>query len=337
MLKKYIKKVTDRQDLSFEEMQQVFEIITTGQTTDAQIAAFLIGLKMKGETVEEITAAAMVMREKAHYVEIKENIILDTCGTGGDGYGTINISTAVSIIAAAADIAVAKHGNRSVTSECGSADVLKALGVNTEIPHDKIKHCIETIHIGFFFAPACHVAMKYAMGVRKEVGVRTIFNLLGPIINPARHTHHLMGVFAETLTEKIAGVLKNMGQVHSAVVCGAGNMDEITLAGPTKVSELKDGEIKTYYIKPSDFGINEAPMEAVKGGGPERNAKIMRDIFDGVEKGPFKDVIVLNAGFALYVADRVKTPLEGVKLADDIISSGAAKRKLQEFIECSNS
>jgi anthranilate phosphoribosyltransferase len=279
----------------------------------------------------------MVMREKAHYVEIKENIILDTCGTGGDGYGTINISTAVSIIAAAADIAVAKHGNRSVTSECGSADVLKALGVNTEIPHDKIKHCIETIHIGFFFAPACHVAMKYAMGVRKEVGVRTIFNLLGPIINPARHTHHLMGVFAETLTEKIAGVLKNMGQVHSAVVCGAGNMDEITLAGPTKVSELKDGEIKTYYIKPSDFGINEAPMEAVKGGGPERNAKIMRDIFDGVEKGPFKDVIVLNAGFALYVADRVKTPLEGVKLADDIISSGAAKRKLQEFIECSNS
>jgi anthranilate phosphoribosyltransferase len=179
--------------------------------------------------------------------------------------------------------------------------------------------------------------MKYAMGVRKEVGVRTIFNLLGPIINPARHTHHLMGVFAETLTEKIAGVLKNMGQVHSAVVCGAGNMDEITLAGPTKVSELKDGEIKTYYIKPSDFGINEAPMEAVKGGGPERNAKIMRDIFDGVEKGPFKDVIVLNAGFALYVADRVKTPLEGVKLADDIISSGAAKRKLQEFIECSNS
>ena len=337
MLKKYIKKVTDRQDLSFEEMQQVFEIITTGQTTDAQIAAFLIGLKMKGETVEEITAAAMVMREKAHYVEIKENIILDTCGTGGDGYGTINISTAVSIIAAAADIAVAKHGNRSVTSECGSADVLKALGVNTEIPHDKIKHCIETIHIGFFFAPACHVAMKYAMGVRKEVGVRTIFNLLGPIINPARHTHHLMGVFAETLTEKIAGVLKNMGQVHSAVVCGAGNMDEITLAGPTIVSELKAGEIKTYYIKPSDFGINEAPMEAVKGGGPERNAKIMRDIFDGVEKGPFKDVIVLNAGFALYVADRVKTPLEGVKLADDIISSGAAKRKLQEFIECSNS
>jgi anthranilate phosphoribosyltransferase len=337
MLKKYIKKVTDRQDLSFEEMQQVFEIITTGQTTDAQIAAFLIGLKMKIETVEEITAAAMVMREKAHYVEIKENIILDTCGTGGDGYGTINISTAVSIIAAAADIAVAKHGNRSVTSECGSADVLKALGVNTEIPHDKIKHCVETIHIGFFFAPACHVAMKYAMGVRKEIGVRTIFNLLGPIINPARHTHHLMGVFAETLTEKIAGVLKNMGQVHSVVVCGAGNMDEITLAGPTKVSELKDGEIKTYYIKPSDFGIKEAPMEAVKGGGPERNAKIMRDIFDGVEKGPFKDVIVLNAGFALYVADRVKTPLEGVKLADDIISSGAAKRKLQEFIECSNS
>jgi anthranilate phosphoribosyltransferase len=337
MLKKYIKKITDRQDLSFDEMREAFDVITTGQTTDAQIAAFLIALKMKGETVEEITAAAMVMREKAHYVEIKEDIILDTCGTGGDGYGTINISTAVSIIAAAADIAVAKHGNRSVTSECGSADVLKALGVNTEIPHEKIKKCVETIHIGFFFAPACHVAMKFAMGVRKEVGVRTIFNLLGPIINPARHTHHLMGVFSDTLTEKIAGVLKNMGLVHSAVVCGAGNMDEITLAGPTKVTELKDGEISTYYIKPSDFGIKEAPMEAVKGGGPEHNAKILRDIFDGVETGPFRDVIVLNAGFALYVADRVKTPLEGVKLAGEIVASGAAKRKLQEFVECSNS
>jgi len=337
MLKKYIKKITDRQDLSFDEMREAFDVITTGQTTDAQIAAFLIALKMKGETVEEITAAAMVMREKAHYVEIKEDIILDTCGTGGDGYGTINISTAVSIIAAAADIAVAKHGNRSVTSECGSADVLKALGVNTEIPHEKIKKCVETIHIGFFFAPACHVAMKFAMGVRKEVGVRTIFNLLGPIINPARHTHHLMGVFSDTLTEKIAGVLKNMGLVHSAVVCGAGNMDEITLAGPTKVTELKDGEISTYYIKPSDFGIKEAPMEAVKGGGPEHNAKILRDIFDGVETGPFRDVIVLNAGFALYVADRAKTPLEGVKLAGEIVASGAAKRKLQEFVECSNS
>jgi anthranilate phosphoribosyltransferase len=337
MLKKFIKKITDRQDLSFDEMREAFEVITTGQTTDAQIAALLIALKMKGETVEEITAAAMVMREKAHYVEIKEDIILDTCGTGGDGYGTINISTAVSIIAAAADIAVAKHGNRSVTSECGSADVLKALGVNTEIPHEKIKKCVETIHIGFFFAPACHVAMKFAMGVRKEIGVRTIFNLLGPIINPARHTHHLMGVFSDTLTEKIAGVLKNMGLVHSAVVCGAGNMDEITLAGPTKVTELKDGGISTYYIKPSDFGIKEAPMEAVKGGGPEQNAKILRAIFDGTETGPFRDVIVLNAGFALYVADRVKTPLEGVKLAGEIVASGAAKRKLQEFVECSNS
>ncbi|MGD0566595.1 MAG: anthranilate phosphoribosyltransferase [Candidatus Goldiibacteriota bacterium] len=337
MLKKFIKKVTERQDLTFEEMRDAFDIIMTGQTTDAQIAAFLTGLKMKGETVEEITAAAMVMREKAQYVELDEDIILDTCGTGGDGYGTINISTAVSIIAAAAGIAVAKHGNRSVTSECGSADVLKALGVNTDIPHEKIKKCVETVHIGFFFAPASHTAMKFAMGVRKELGVRTIFNLLGPIINPARNTHHLMGVFSETLTEKIAGVLKNMGMVHSAVVCGAGNMDEITLAGPTKVSELKNGGIETYYIKPSDFGIKEAPMEAVKGGGPEQNAKILREIFDGGQTGPYRDVIILNAGFALYIADRVKTPQEGMKLAEEIISSGMAKTKLREFAECSNS
>jgi anthranilate phosphoribosyltransferase len=336
MLKKYIKKVTEKANLTFEEMHDAMEIITTGQTTDAQIAALLIALKMKVETVEEITAAALLMREKAHFVDIDEDVILDTCGTGGDGYGTINISTAVSIVAAAADIAVAKHGNRSVTSECGSADVLKALGVNTEISHDKIKKCVETIHIGFFFAPACHVAMKYAMGVRKEIGVRTIFNLLGPIINPARNSHHLMGVFHESLTEKIAGVLKNMGLVHSAVVCGQGNMDEITLAGPTKVSELVNGEIKTYYIKPGDFGINEAPMEAVKGGGPEKNAQIIRDIFAGREKGPLKDVIVLNSGFALYIADRVKSPKEGVELAAKIIENGLAEKKMKEFIECTN-
>ncbi len=336
MLKKFIKKVTERENLTYDEMSQAMEIITTGQSTDAQIAALLIGLKMKGETVEEITGAAMVMREKAHYVEIDEDVILDTCGTGGDGYGTINISTAVSIIAAAADVAVAKHGNRSVTSECGSADVLKALGVNTEISHDKIKKCIETIHIGFFFAPACHVAMKYAMGVRKEVGVRTIFNLLGPIINPARHKHHLMGVFNETLTEKIAGVLKNMGHVHSAVVCGHGNMDEITLSGPTKVSELKNGEIKTYYIKPSDFGLKEAPMEAVRGGNPEKNAQILREIFSGKERGPYRDVILLNSGFAIYIADKVATPQEGVELAARIIDNGEAGKKLQEFVECTN-
>jgi anthranilate phosphoribosyltransferase len=337
MLKKYIKKVTERTDLTFDEMKEAMEIIMTGQTTDAQISALLIALKMKGETVEEVTAAAMVMREKAHYVEIDEDIIMDTCGTGGDGYGTINISTAVSIVAAAAGVAVAKHGNRSVTSECGSADVLKALGINTDISHDKIKKCVETTGIGFFFAPSCHAAMKFAMGVRKEVGVRTIFNLLGPIINPARNTHHLMGVFSEALTEKIAGVLKNMGLVHSAVVCGKGNMDEITLAGPTKISELKDGKIETYYIRPSDFGIQEAPMEAVKGGGPEKNAQIISSIFSGKEKGAYRDVIVLNSGFALYIADKVKTPKEGVKMAAEIIDSGKAALKLEEFIKCSNS
>jgi anthranilate phosphoribosyltransferase len=336
MLKKYIKKVSDRQDLAFDEMKQAMEIIMSGQTTDAQIAGLLMALKMKGETVEEITAAAMVMREKAHKVEIDEDIILDTCGTGGDGYGTINISTAVSIIAAAAGVSVAKHGNRSVTSESGSADVLKALGVNTEIPHEKIRKCVKEIKIGFFFAPSCHAAMRFAMGVRKELGVRTIFNLLGPIINPAGNKHHLMGVFSDKLTEKIAGVLKNMGHTHSAVVCGEGNMDEITLAGKTKVSELKGGKIRTYYIKPQDFGLKPAPMEAVKGGKPERNAQILRDIFSGKEKGPFRDVIVLNSGFALYIADKAKNPKAGVKMAAEIIDTGKAEEKLKQFIKCSN-
>lgn len=337
MLKKFTKKVSERINLTFDEMKEAMDIITTGQTTDAQIAGFLMALKMKGETVEEITAAAMVMREKAHKVEIDEDIVLDTCGTGGDGYGTINISTAVSLIAAAAGVSVAKHGNRSVTSESGSADVLKALGVNIEIPHDKIKKCVKETHIGFFFAPACHAAMKFAGGVRKELGVRTIFNLLGPIINPAGNKHHLMGVFSEALTEKIAGVLKNMGHTHSAVVCGKGNMDEITLAGRTKISELKDGKIRTYYIKPADFGLKEAPMEEVKGGKPETNARILREIFAGKEKGPFRDVVVLNSGFALYIADKVKTPKEGVKLAAELIDSGKAEAKLEEFVKCSNS
>ena len=337
MLKKFIKKVAEKTDLTFDEMKEAMEIITTGQTTDAQIAGLLIGLKIKGETVEEITAAAMVMREKASRVEIDEDIILDTCGTGGDGFGTINISTAVSIVAAAAGVAVAKHGNRSVTSESGSADVLKALGVNTEIPHEKIRKCVKDIHIGFFFAPAHHAAMKYAGGVRKELGVRTIFNLLGPIINPAGNKHHLMGVFSAALTEKIAGVLKNMGHTHSAVVCGEGNMDEITLAGRTKVSELKNGKINTYYIKPQDFGLKPAPMDAVRGGKPEKNAQIIRDVFSGMEKGPFRDVIVLNSGFALYIADKAKTPKAGIKLAAEIIDTGAAEKKLKQFVECSNS
>jgi anthranilate phosphoribosyltransferase len=337
MLKKYIRKTTEKINLTFDEMREAMEVIMTGQTTDAQIAAFLISLKMKGETVEEITAAATVMREKANYVKIDEDIILDTCGTGGDGYGTINISTAVSIIAAAAGIAVAKHGNKSVTSECGSADVLKSLGVNIDIDHEKIKKCINETHMGFFFAPSCNAAMKYAMGVRKEVGVRTIFNILGPIVNPARNTHHLMGVFSDTLTEKIAGVLKNLGLVHSAVVCGKGNMDEITLAGPTKISELKDGEIKTYYIKPSDFGFKEAPVEAVKGGNPEKNARILNDVFSGRERGAYRDVILMNAGFALYIADRVKDPKEGVALATKILDGREAQKKLQEFIDFTNS
>lgn len=336
MLKKFLKKITDRKDLTFAEMREAMEIIMTGQTTDAQIAAFLTGLKMKGETVEEITAAAMVMREKAHKIEIDEDVILDTCGTGGDGYGTINISTAVSIVAAAAGVAVAKHGNRSVTSECGSADVLKALGVNTEMTHDKIKECVKKHKIGFMFAPGCHQAMKYAMGVRKELGFRTIFNMLGPIINPAGNTHHLMGVFAPELTEKIAGVMLKMGMVHSAVVCGEGNLDEITLAGPTKVTELKNGKMKTYKIKPEDFGIKRSPIETVKGGGPQKNAQILNDVFSGREKGPFYDVIVLNSGFAIYIADMAKTPKEGVALARGIIDSGKAAQKLKDFVECSN-
>jgi len=286
--------------------------------------------------VEEIAAAATVMREKAPMVAIKEDIILDTCGTGGDGYSSINISTAVSIVAAAAGVTVAKHGNRSVTSEAGSADVLEALGVNIDMVQEKAEKMIDDIQIGFLFAPSYHKAMKFAGGVRRELGVRTIFNMLGPIINPARNTHHLMGVFSEDLTEKIAGVMKRMGVKHSAVVCGAGNMDEISIAGKTRISELRNGKIKTYYIKPSDFGIKEAPYEAIRGGKADQNAKILLSVFKGEDRSAYRDVIVLNSGVALYIADKVKSIKEGVALAAQMIDSGKAMKKLKEFMEYSN-
>jgi len=336
MLKKFIKKVTDGQDLTSEEMTEAMEIIMSGKTTDAQIAGFLIGLKMKGEASGEIIAAAKVMRSKATRVEVKKDIILDTCGSGGDGHGTINISTATAIVAAAAGITVAKHGNRSITSKSGSADILKELGVNIEAGPEKVAECINNAGVGFIFAPGYHKAMKYVMPARKELGVRTMFNILGPVVNPAMHTHHLMGVFSPELVDKIIEVFKGIGLKHALVVCGEGGLDEISLSGSTAVAELKGGKIEKYTVSPADFGLKEAPVEEIKGGDPAENAKILNSIFSGKEKGACYDVVVLNSGFGIYTGDGAGSPKEGIEKAKEIIDSGKAAAKLKELIECSN-
>jgi len=336
MLKPYIKKVSERQDLTAAEMAEAMEIMMTGKSNDAQIAAFLTALKMKGETVEEISAAAKVMREKAHHLPVDREIILDTCGTGGDYAGTFNISTAVSVVAAACGVTVAKHGNRALTSKSGSADVLKALGVNVDAAHEIIKASIEKIGLGFLYAPGCHMAMKYAAPVRREIGIRNIFNVLGPIINPARNTHHLMGVYTSSLVEKIAAVLKNMGNVHSLVICGEGNVDEAILWGNTAVAELKGGNITTYSINPAEFGIESCAIEDVKGISPEENAVIMKEVFDGKRKDAYYRIIVYNAGIAVYTADAAGSIKEGIEKAAQAIDSGRAAGKLSQLVEYSN-
>jgi len=336
MLKEFIKILTEFKDLKKEQMKQAMNIIMEGKASEIQIASFLTALAMKGESIDEIVAAAEVMREKAEKIDCSFEIILDTCGTGGDRSHTFNISTATAIVAAAAGVKVAKHGNRGVTSLSGSADILRALGVNIELTPDKIKNCLKKAGIAFLFAPGCHKAMKYAMPVRKELGIRTIFNMLGPLINPVKNTHHLMGVFNEALTEKIANVLKKMGLKHAAVVCGKGNVDEIILWGPTKISELKNGKIKTYKISPTDFKIKKSPKEAVKGGTPEENATVLKEIFEGKRKDAYYDIIVLNSGFALYIADLVNNVKSGIEKAKELIENGMALKKLNELIECSN-
>lgn len=337
MLKKYIKKITERLDLTQEEMNEAMQIIMSGQTNDIQISSFITGLKMKGETSDEIAAAARVMKEKAIKIKVDSDIILDTCGTGGDGLNTFNISTASAIVCAAAEIKVAKHGNRALTSRCGSADILKAAGINIEAPPEKVKKSIEEINIGFIFAPNYHPAMKHAMPARKEIGIRTIFNLLGPIVNPANNTHHLMGVSNNELVDKISEVFLKLGLKRGLVVCGNDCLDEIALSGKTKVAEIKDGGIKKYEIQASEFIKKEYPIERIKGGAPEENAQILKDIFSGKEKEAYYSSVVLNAGFAIYMCDKAKNAKEGIKIASDIISTGKAAKKLQEFIEFSNS
>ena len=335
MIDTAIKKILERKNLSMDEAQQAMNDIMSGSATQAQIGGFLTALRMKGETVEEITGFAKTMRNKAERITPKSEPLLDTCGTGGDSSGTFNISTAAAFVVSAAGIAVAKHGNRSVSSKSGSADVLEALGVKIDIAPDKVRQCIDDIGIGFMFAQRFHGAMKYAAPVRRELGVRTVFNMLGPLTNPAGAGHQLLGVYDKDLTQPVAEVLKGLGTKSAMVVHGEDGLDEITLCGKTYVSELKDGVIKNYTISPEDLGLKTAPACDIKGADSKQNARIIRSILEG-EKGAAHDITILNAGAAIYICGGADSIKEGIDKAAALIEDGSAKRKLEQMISYTN-
>jgi anthranilate phosphoribosyltransferase len=331
-----IRSVLDNKDLSREEMTQVMRLIMTGEATPAQIGGFLVGLRMKGETVDEITAAASVMRELATGVKVEGDHIVDIVGTGGDAANTFNISTASTFVVAAAGGIVAKHGNRSVSSKSGSADLLEAAGVNLELNAEQVAQCIKEIGVGFMFAPLHHSAMKHAIGPRKEMAVRTIFNVLGPLTNPAGAPNQLLGVFSEELVEPLAEVLKALGSNHVLVVHSEDGMDEISIAAPTKVAELNNGEITTYTISPAQFGIATGKLEELAVDSAEESLAIVKQVLDNTP-GAARDIVVLNAGAAIYAADLVDSLEAGVQKAQEVIASGAARSKLDELVKISNS
>lgn len=335
MITEAIEKLIAGQDLTEAEAVSVMDEIMTGGATDAQIGSFLTALRLKGETVEEITGFAKVMRAKATHIDCQASPIVDTCGTGADARGTFNISTVSALVAAGAGVKVAKHGNRSVSSRCGSADLLKELGVNIEAPPDVVARCIDDVGIGFLFAPSLHGAMKYAIGPRREMGIRTVFNILGPLTNPAKATAQVLGVYAQELTESLAGVLSKLGCQRAYVVHGEDGLDEFTTTSRTKVSEVDAGEIRNYFVHPQDFGIDMTELNQLRGGDPEENANIALDILRG-EKGPKRDIVLLNAGAAIAVASLASDIKNGTELAAASLDSGAALTKLERLKEVTN-
>ncbi|MBM4284736.1 MAG: anthranilate phosphoribosyltransferase [Deltaproteobacteria bacterium] len=350
MLKDAIYKVVMRQDLTEAEMVTAMEVIMEGRATEAQIGAFITGLRMKGETVAEITAAAKVMRAKATAIPLGDGVvdldrdeinvdretIVDTCGTGGDATSTFNVSTTTAFVVAGAGLKVAKHGNRAVSSRCGSADVIEALGINLNLTPAQVAACIEEVGIGFLFAPQLHGAMRFAIGPRREIGIRTIFNILGPLTNPAGANVQVLGVYDPGLTEPLAHVLKNLGAQSAFVVFGHGSFDEISIVGPTRVSQLKDGEVRTYDIAPEDFGMERARLEDIRGGDVFENAKIVRRVLAG-EGGPKEDMVALNAAAAFIAAGLSPDFPGGIRLARKAIRSGAALNKLEALVAKSKS
>jgi anthranilate phosphoribosyltransferase len=331
-----IKSVMNRQDLSSEDMSDVMQQIMTGQATPAQIGGFLVGLQMKGETITEIAAAAKVMRSLATPVEINGDHVVDTCGTGGDGASTFNVSTASAFVVAAAGAKVAKHGNRSITSSSGSADVLEAAGINLDITPAQVKQCIDSFGVGFMFAQKHHGAMKYASGPRNEMGVRTIFNLLGPLTNPAQAKRQVLGVYDRQWVEPMAHVLKALGSEHVLVVHAEDGLDEISIGSKSYVAELKNGEISCYTVCPEDFGLQRHDINVLAVSNAQESLSIINDIFAG-KTGPARDIVVLNAGAAIYAADLTATLAEGIQLAQTQIDNGAAQQKLATLIASSNS
>jgi len=331
-----IRKVTEKQDLSDDEMTAVMRLIMTGQATAAQIGGFLVGLRMKGETVDEIAAAARVMRELATPVPVSGAHLVDTCGTGGDGASTFNISTASALVTAAAGAKVAKHGNRSVSSSCGSADVLEAAGVNLDLSPEQVAQCVDKIGVGFLFAPKHHSAMKYAIGPRKEMGVRTLFNLLGPLTNPAGAPNQVLGVFSADWVEPLARVLGKLGSHHVLVVHAEDGLDEISIGSPTQVAELKGGEVHCYQISPDQFGIAIGKVEDLAVSDAAESLALISQVLDDVP-GPARDIVVLNAGAAIYVAGVSDSLQAGIAAAKQAIASGAAKKTFRDLIELSKS
>lgn len=341
-----IKKVVDRVDLDSGESESLLEQIMSGECTDAQIASLLTALRMKGETVAELAGFARVMRRKAARVRplsivsaeiggTEREALIDTCGTGGDVSGSFNVSTATAFVVAGAGVRVAKHGNRSVSSQCGSADVVEALGVNIDLAPDRIATCIDEVGIGFLHAPLLHEAMKYVAPARRQMGIRTIFNMLGPLTNPAGANTQVVGVYAAHLTELLAGVLAQLGSTRALIVHGSDGLDELTITAESKITELRDGELKTYFVTPEDFGLARATLSEIQGGDAKQNSGIILEVLNRT-RGPRRDVVLLNAAAAFLASSRVSDLQEGVKLAGESIDSGAALKKLKLLIEFTN-
>jgi anthranilate phosphoribosyltransferase len=343
MIAESIRKVVERKDLTRDEAFAVMDVIMSGHATDAQIAAFLTALRMKGETVEELIGFARVMREKVSPVKTRARVqtslsgtdremLVDTCGTGGDATGTFNVSTATAFVVAGAGIPVAKHGNRSVSSLCGSADVVEALGVRLDLPPERVGRCVDEVGIGFCYAPLLHKAMKFVMLARREIRIRTVFNILGPLTNPARATAQVIGVYDGALAEVMANVLKELGTTRAFVVHGEDGLDELSTTGPSRVAELKDGQIRCYTVQPEDFGLSRATLADLQGGSVADNAEIIRRILAG-ERGPRRDIVVLNAGAAIAAGGKAADIADGITAAGRSIDGGAARDKLARLVE----
>lgn len=335
MIKEAIIKLSKKQDLAYAEAEAVMDEIMSGQATPVQMSAYLTALALKGETIDEITASAAGMR--AHCIKLLHNLdVLEIVGTGGDGSNSFNISTTSSLVIAAGGVSVAKHGNRAASSKSGAADVLEALGVKITLTPERSAEILKKINICFLFAQNYHIAMKYVAPIRKELGIRTVFNILGPLSNPAGANMELMGVYDQSLVEPLAQVMANLGVNRGMVVYGQDSLDEISMCAPTSVCEIRDGKFTSYEITPEQFGYERCEKGALTGGTPAENAEITKAILKGEEKGPKRQAVCLNAGAALYIAGKAASIEEGVKLAESLIDSGAALKKLEEFVEETN-